>query len=87
MDLRNVRRAHVCTCVISVLQFGDEGVCIGRLGGCLHLIEGAVFQAVLDVVSQRTVEQLGTLGNQCNLTTHRAQQQATKRVVSNNMLT
>lgn len=61
-------KKHVCTCVITVIQFGDEGVSVGRPGSGLHLVEGAAFQSVLNIVSQRTAEQLGTLGNGRNLT-------------------
>lgn len=41
----------VCTCVVSVVQFGNEGVGIGRHGGRLHPLDGAALQSVLNIVS------------------------------------
>lgn len=58
----------VCTCVVLVHRFREESICLGLLRGIDHLLKGAVLQAVLDVVPQRTREQLQILGHQGQLT-------------------
>lgn len=51
-DIYSLLCVFVGTCVISVRQFREDGICGGRLGSFSHLVDGAVLQAVLDVVSQ-----------------------------------
>lgn len=54
----------LCTCVVLVLHFRDEVVCVDIICSFFHLLDAAILQAVFNVVSQGAREQHGILGNQ-----------------------